>query len=118
MFLKDEIAIVQALIMCCLYAAQLTLGYFSMLVAMTYQVELFVCIVAGLATGHGLFSFKPYVKPVSVGGKNNNYTAEDKGFVTATSVLHGTGDDMVDPCCAYLHMDDDQEPDQQKRTVR
>lgn len=29
------------------HAVQVTLGYFAMLVAMTYQVELFICIIFG-----------------------------------------------------------------------
>ena len=32
------------------------LGYLAMLVAMTYSVELFLCVVAGLVIGHGVFN--------------------------------------------------------------
>ena len=32
------------------------LGYLAMLVAMTYSVELFLCVVAGLVIGHGAFN--------------------------------------------------------------
>jgi len=42
--------------MLALYAVQVTLGYFLMLVAMTYQVELFVMVVGGLMAGHGIFN--------------------------------------------------------------
>mmetsp|Transcript_9128 Transcript_9128/g.22992 ORF Transcript_9128/g.22992 Transcript_9128/m.22992 type:complete len:638 (-) Transcript_9128:271-2184(-) len=44
--------------MLALYGAQVTLGYFVMLVAMTYQVELFVCVVLGLMAGHGVFNMR------------------------------------------------------------
>ena len=31
-------------------------GYLAMLVAMTYSVELFLCMVAGLVVGHAIFN--------------------------------------------------------------
>ena len=31
-------------------------GYLAMLVAMTYSVELFLCMVAGLVAGHAIFN--------------------------------------------------------------
>ena len=37
------------------YGLQLALGYFLMLAAMTYAVELFVAAVTGVAIGHALF---------------------------------------------------------------
>jgi hypothetical protein len=53
------------------HAVQLTLAYFLMLVAMTYQAELFIMIPLGLATGHALFD-----------GDGSD-----------------GGEDNVDPCC-------------------
>ena len=38
------------------FALTLVLGYLAMLVAMTYSVELFLCVVAGLVVGHGVFN--------------------------------------------------------------
>ncbi len=38
------------------FALTLSLGYLAMLVAMTYSVELFLSIVAGLVAGHGIFN--------------------------------------------------------------
>ena len=38
-----------------LYMVQLTLGYFLMLLVMTYQAELFIVTVLGLSTGHLIF---------------------------------------------------------------
>jgi len=42
--------------MALLFTLQATLGYFLMLVAMTYQGELFIAVVAGLGLGHGIFN--------------------------------------------------------------
>jgi hypothetical protein len=87
----------QVLPMAVLYAIQLMLGYFCMLVAMTYQVELFVCVVVGLALGHALFNFKPLV----VAPQDSNAAAD--------ASMKNPIQDSVDPCCEYLHMDDDSE---------
>ena len=40
------------------FVLQLACGYLLMLVAMTYQLELFVAIVAGLGAGHSLFNLR------------------------------------------------------------
>ena len=37
------------------YGCQLALGYFLMLAAMTYAVELFISAITGVAIGHALF---------------------------------------------------------------
>eukprot|EP00667_Euglena_gracilis_P008268 EG_transcript_8365 len=42
-------------LMVVLYGVNVTLSYFVMLVAMIYQVELFLMVVFGLAVGHALF---------------------------------------------------------------
>jgi len=39
-----------------IYATQVFLGYMLMLVAMTYEAELFMMVVVGLSLGHGLFN--------------------------------------------------------------
>ena len=39
-----------------LFATNLVLGYLAMLVAMTYSVELFFCVVLGLVLGHAVFN--------------------------------------------------------------
>lgn len=41
-----------------LYGLQVMLGYLLMLVSMTYQVELFVCVILGLMAGHGVFNLR------------------------------------------------------------
>ena len=44
-----------------LFGLNLTLGYLAMLVAMTYSVELFLCVVFGLCVGHFTFNTKTVV---------------------------------------------------------
>jgi len=39
-----------------LFGVNVASGYFAMLVAMTYSVELFMCMVAGLLLGHAIFN--------------------------------------------------------------
>merc|ERR1711892_261224 len=39
-----------------LFMMNITGGYFAMLVAMTYCVELFLCIIGGQAVGHAVFN--------------------------------------------------------------
>lgn len=41
-----------------LFAIQMTLAYWLMLIAMTYQAELFIMVVLGLTTGHALFQIQ------------------------------------------------------------
>ena len=41
-----------------LFGGNLILGYLAMLVAMTYSIELFFCVVAGLCIGHFIFNSK------------------------------------------------------------
>jgi len=42
----------------CLHCVQLALAYLVMLAAMTYSVELFIMVLAGLTVGHGLFNLR------------------------------------------------------------
>ena len=39
-----------------MYGVNVCSGYFAMLVAMTYSVELFSCMIVGLVLGHALFN--------------------------------------------------------------
>jgi len=43
------------------FASNLILGYLAMLVAMTYSVELFLCVVVGLVAGHAVFNLNAAV---------------------------------------------------------
>jgi len=40
------------------FTTQVTLGYFLMLAAMTYQGEIFIAVIAGLAAGHIVFNIE------------------------------------------------------------
>lgn len=62
------------LVVVCLFGSNLILGYLAMLVAMTYSVELFACVVLGLIVGHLFF--------------NTNSTIGES----------------IDPCCASQQM--------------
>jgi len=88
--------------MASLYGAQLAFGYFAMLVCMTYQVELFVCVVAGLAIGHGMFNFRAH-GPAAEQMLADAAAAGDEHSVVTKSEIQ----DMVDPCCSYMHLEDE-----------
>lgn len=47
---------VRKIIVIALFGLNLVLGYFAMLVAMTYSVELFICVVVGLILGHAMLN--------------------------------------------------------------
>ena len=53
--------VAQVPVMLSLYLIQVTLGYMAMLVAMIYQVELFLAVVIGLTAGHGIFNLRARV---------------------------------------------------------
>ena len=44
-----------------LFGLNLVLGYLAMLVAMTYSIELFICVVIGLMIGHFIFNTKSVI---------------------------------------------------------
>ena len=69
-------AIIRFFISLSLFGINLALGYMAMLVAMTYSVELFSCVVVGLIIGHAIFNMK---QPVG---------------------------ESIDPCCAPSQNDD------------
>ena len=52
----DGLTLAWQLAILSVFALSLVLGYLAMLVAMTYSVELFLCVVAGLVVGHGVFN--------------------------------------------------------------
>ena len=59
-----------------LFGLNLVLGYLAMLVAMTYSVELFLCVVLGLMAGHAFFNVKQPVgetiDPCCAASQNND----------------------------------------------
>jgi hypothetical protein len=75
----------------CVYGLQLTLGYFLMLIVMTYSGPLFVCAVSGLMAGH--IKFKTLH---ATNDANNDLT---------TTLENGEGqassDEGSTPCCQH-----------------
>lgn len=66
-----------------------------------------MCVVVGLGTGHAMFNFKPSLPRVN-DGKNTTYSDKEKGF-NNTSSRQEEEDEIVDPCCQYLAMEEDSE---------
>jgi len=77
-------SIVRRVLIVLMYGVNVCSGYFAMLVAMTYSVELFTCMIVGLVLGHALFNSE-----AAVG-------------------------ESVDPCCASQTIAPTQEEDQDK----
>ncbi len=55
----------QRYVLSLLYALQMTMAYFMMLLVMTYEGGLIMCVIAGLACGH--FVFSVLMAPVRAG---------------------------------------------------
>ena len=72
---------VRKIIVISLFGLNLVLGYFAMLVAMTYSVELFICVVVGVILGHALLnSHTPVgetIDPCCASQNNHDSSAED-----------------------------------------
>ena len=49
-------ALLSPVLIVLMYGVNVCSGYFAMLVAMTYSVELFTCMIVGLVLGHALFN--------------------------------------------------------------
>lgn len=49
-----------------LFGAQITCGYLLMLLAMTYSVPIFFCVIAGLIAGHVAFNMDRPGKPITI----------------------------------------------------
>ena len=70
------------IIVIALFGTNLILGYLAMLVAMTYSVELFICVVVGLIVGHALLnSHTPVGETVDpcCASQNHNGSSADGG---------------------------------------
>ena len=68
-----------------LFALNIGSGYLAMLVAMTYSVELFICMVIGLVMGHAIFN------------TGNTYDMSPDFILHLSEAAVG---ESVDPCCA------------------
>ena len=62
---KDRQSVHRKACLCLLYLVNTMLGYFLMLLAMTYSTELFGMVLAGLTVGYGLFVVDRQVQPTS-----------------------------------------------------
>jgi hypothetical protein len=80
------------------YGLQLTMGYFLMLVVMTYSGPLFMCVVLGLVSGHILFTAKDAFLAQKE-KKENNVAATEK---VASST---TDEEFAQCCCADVEDD-------------
>ncbi len=56
---------------------QITFGYFVMLVAMTFSAILFVAIILGLVTGHGIFNMPSRGMKMDMGGDTCCHLMDD-----------------------------------------
>jgi hypothetical protein len=74
------------LLVTALHGIQALLGYLLMLVTMTFSIELFTCVVAGLATGYAVFF------------RTNNPTTTTTTAVMDDEDLHMTSN----PCCEFM----------------
>ena len=76
-----------------LFGVNLALGYMAMLVAMTYSLELFSCIVLGLIIGHAVFNMKQPVgesiDPCCAPSQNNE-TENDKQMMQNGKILNNS----------------------------
>ena len=74
-----------------MFGVNLALGYMAMLVAMTYSLELFACIVLGLIIGHAVFNMKQPVgesiDPCCAPSQNNE-TENDKQMMQNGKILN------------------------------
>jgi len=87
-----------------LFTTQVTLGYFLMLVAMTYQVELFIMVVLGLGAGHTLFNLTAPVGESTDACcvEDAKATAQHGGRVAPAPSPESNGSATVVPdCCRH-----------------
>ena len=94
-----------------LFGLNLVLGYLAMLVAMTYSIELFICVVVGLMFGHFYFNTKtpvgesvdPCCASQQQAGSELAVNNAANGHVASSRTLSRT------PCDLEAEMDSDHE---------
>jgi hypothetical protein len=84
-----------------LFGLNLIFGYLAMLVAMTYSMELFLCVVFGLCLGHFVFNTKSAVgesiDPCCASQQMANGNGSDRIPITRTPCdLEGQSEDSED----------------------
>merc|ERR1711862_623876 len=82
-----------------IYGIQVTVGYLVMLIVMTYNIPLFICVILGLMIGHVLFQVIDIMKVSSkVLPKNKKLEA----YSVNNSVSHKSSSIIIEgatPCC-------------------
>jgi hypothetical protein len=87
------------------YAVQVTLGYMLMLIAMTYEVELFLMVVLGLTAGHGVFNLSaPVLESAEACCAGFDPEQEEAGGGVGSSgeladPMNGVHVDQLPSCC-------------------
>jgi len=110
---KESPEFLEISVTCFLYGCQATLGYFAMLVAMTYQVELFVSIIAGLIVGHGIFNRKSLNSTLKSARRSVTESGYKSDVVNRiTTPLNETTEFSSDPCCSFLNLEETEDNDQ------
>ena len=106
-----------------LFGVNLGLGYMAMLVAMTYSLELFMCIVLGIMIGHAIFNMKQPVgesidpccapsqndetKPSEITDTHDGrQTVMRRESFTSYTGSYGMGDVTRTPCDASIDIED------------
>jgi len=112
-YVKESPEFLEISVTCFLYGCQATLGYFAMLVAMTYQVELFVSIIAGLIVGHGIFNRKSLNSTLKSARRSVTESGYKSDVVNRiTTPLNETTEFSSDPCCSFLNLEETEDNDQ------
>jgi copper chaperone CopZ len=87
------------LVMSTLYGIQVLMGYFLMLTAMTYQVELFICVIVGLMMGHAAFNLQEppsaNTDPCCVGRVSSDKSHDYKGLHTTLPLTNNLEESIV-----------------------
>lgn len=85
-----------------IYGLQLTMGYFIMLVIMTYSGPLFISTVSGMMIGHVIFNAQDsFVKKRMEKRESRRLSALDTGSTTYGSTRH-MGEQESDSTCNEL----------------
>jgi hypothetical protein len=79
------------------FGLNLFLGYLAMLVAMTYSVELFLCVLVGIVAGHAVFNLgTPVGETIDPCCASQNVAKEEKTSAPGIVPLQNGGGD----CCS------------------
>lgn len=104
------------------YGLQLTMGYFLMLVIMTYSGPLFMCVIFGLMGGHVLFNAKDAFFPLKTTAavkeaapdcdcdeEGHKESCWLKGNKVDSKSGNSTSEEGKSSCCMVSNQDEDSE---------